>query len=294
MTGSLQHLPGEMLDHIASHLDVRDQSNASKTSSAIWFAFSRRLHTSIAFKGNRQQVTAMLLNFLANNNTPRIQEIKKHARSVSFIILADTIDNHHQEDDGLTPSLILSAVHKFPRVFALGLEMNGLSSNERKALLIQAKTARRWTAVTHLRVDLPNPVFQRLLQTSLHGANIRAVDVNGDLKDRHLNLLGRYLPHIQKLRVRMRDPVLDCWKFTPKNVLQADQVCFRDFANLECLILAEGNPRSHIRHSSVRSEEGFVNNVQEFITSLKSMGNLRRLAIEFSTRILVWTVDQDL
>ncbi|WZH39225.1 hypothetical protein QYS62_000133 [Fusarium acuminatum] len=236
----------------------------------------------------------MLLNFLANNNTPRIQEIKKHARSVSFIILADTIDNHHQEDDGLTPSLILSAVHKFPRVFALGLEMNGLSSNERKALLIQAKTARRWTAVTHLRVDLPNPVFQRLLQTSLHGANIRAVDVNGDLKDRHLNLLGRYLPHIQKLRVRMRDPVLDCWKFTPKNVLQADQVCFRDFANLECLILAEGNPRSHIRHSSVRSEEGFVNNVQEFITSLKSMGNLRRLAIEFSTRILVWTVDQDL
>lgn len=80
MTGSLQHLPGEMLDHIASHLDVNDQSNASKTSSAIWFAFSRRLHTSIAFKGNRRQVTAMLLNFLANNNTPRIQEIKKHAR----------------------------------------------------------------------------------------------------------------------------------------------------------------------------------------------------------------------
>ncbi|KAM0239036.1 hypothetical protein ACHAP5_008408 [Fusarium lateritium] len=290
----MKSMPPEILDRIGSYLSVRDLVHASQASDPIWFAFARHMFHSIKFKGDRQQVSAILLNFLTNNNTPRIQEIKRRARSISFIILADTTATDHQEDDGLIPSLVLSVLHKFPKAFALGLELQGLSSNERKALQIQAKTARGWAAITHLRVGLTNPVFQRLLETSLQGANIRAVDVNADLKDRNLNLLGHHLPNIQKLRVRMRDPVLDCWKFTPNNVLQDDQVCFRDFANLECLILAEGNPRSHIRHSSVRSEEEFADKVEEFMRSLKTLENLRRLAIEFSPRILVWTGDWDL
>jgi hypothetical protein len=164
-----------------------------------------------------------------------------------------------------------------PHVFALGLKIHGLSGRERGALQAQAKNARRWTAITHLRVDLPNPVFRELISTSLQGAVIQAVDIDTEIRTRHLNMLGAHLPNIRRLRVKILDPCMEYWKFIRRYALTQEHICFPDFHNLECLVVADAGymarPRGFPNDQDLRA------NIKDFIESLTTMNNLRRLAI---------------
>jgi hypothetical protein len=179
-----------------------------------------------------------------------------------------------------------------PRVFALGLKIHGLSGRERRALQTQAKNARRWTTITHLKVDLPNPVFRKLIYTSLQGVVIQAVDIDTEIRARHLNMLGMHLPNIRRLRVKILDPCMEYWKFIRRYALTQQQICFPDFNNLECLVVADAGYMARTREFP--TDQDLRANVKEFIESLTTMNALRRLAIEFSTDILSWTAAQDL
>lgn len=179
-----------------------------------------------------------------------------------------------------------------PRVFALGLKIHGLSGRERSALQTQTKNARRWTAITHLKVDLPNLVFRKLINTSLQGALIQAVNVDTKTRTRHLNMLGAYLPNIRRLRVKILDPCMEYWKFIRRYTPTQEQICFPDFHNLECLVVADAG--SMARPREFRSKRYLRAHVKEFIESLTTMNRLHRLAIEFSPEILSWATDHDL
>ncbi|KAM0193017.1 hypothetical protein ACHAPI_007966 [Fusarium lateritium] len=285
---SLQSLPLETLDQIASNLTPRQLAQVSSTSSRLWQGFARHMFHSIQFVGDRNRVSMMLLNFLSNNNTPRVQEIKRQARSVSFEILYGT--TIYEEDDGFLPALIISSINKMPQVFALGLKIHGLSTRERTVLQAQAKSAQRWTAITHLKVDLPNPVFQKLINTSLQGALIQAVDIDTEIRTYHLNMLGAHLPNIRRLRVMMLDPCVELGKFMRQSAIAQGQTSFPDFHHLECLVVADAGSVDR----EFPSGPDLHANVLKFIGSMTAMNNLRQLAIEFAPEILGWTSARDL
>ncbi|KAI6756856.1 hypothetical protein HG530_011454 [Fusarium avenaceum] len=234
----------------------------------------------------------MLINFLSNSNTPRVQEMKRQARSISFIVLHGARANNYQEDKGFLPSLIVSTINKMPNAFALGLKVYGLSRRERSALQTQVKSARRCTAITHLKVDLPNPVFRKLINTTLQVSLIQAIDVDTEIRIRHLNMLGAHLPNIRRLRVKIRDPCIGYRKLIRRHAPNQAQICFPSFHNLECLVVADAGsparPRSFGSHQALRA------NLREFNRSLANLRSLRRLAIEFWPGILLWISDHDL